>query len=184
MKQMGIALHNRASEKGNFGVGLEYQGLEMDGKQHYGRSLVPDPARLHGPGRPGGQVQFPGRLGHAANLPLGDQKIDILICPSVLRERAKGPCDYAVPIAWDSTASTSVGLSGTENRQKKGRELLAPPVADGWSPPPNFTGTYPPPHPRGRREQDGLRHHGPVEDTGRPIDCVPAGSSASNGSAR
>ncbi|MBX7103163.1 MAG: DUF1559 domain-containing protein [Gemmataceae bacterium] len=183
MKQLGIALHNKNSEKGDFGVGLEYQRLELDGKQHYGRSIIPDLLAYMDQGALAAKYNYRADWDSAANLPLGDQKIDILICPSVPRERAKGPCDYAVAIAWDSTAMTGVGLTGNENRQKKGRGFWHHPW-EAWNPPPNFSGsTYPPTPPtRVADVEDGLAQTMVfVEDVGRPIYYV-AGSSASNGS--
>jgi prepilin-type N-terminal cleavage/methylation domain-containing protein/prepilin-type processing-associated H-X9-DG protein len=185
MKQLGVAYHNMLGEKGNFGVGLYYSRVESDNVQKYARSFVPDLLPYIEQGALASIYNYKAAWDSAANQAARTKVIPIMICPSAPRERLLASSDYAVAIAFDSTAATQSGLntSAREQLRPKGRGFFQHPW-DAYNPPPAQPNGRMPPTPPTRVEdvQDGLSTTMVlVEDVGRPYYYV-RGSSTANGS--
>jgi prepilin-type N-terminal cleavage/methylation domain-containing protein/prepilin-type processing-associated H-X9-DG protein len=178
MKQLGIALHNHNSERGNFGVGLEYSRVETDG-QHWSRSLIPGLLPFIEQSALASRYNMRENYNSANNLTLSKTNIDILICPSAPRDHKKdGGSDYPVAIAWGGTAASNAGISGNGPNGlpvrfwEKGRGFWQHPWSSGNKPTPTYASSIYPPTPKTRVEDvtDGMSSTIVlVEDVGRPF---------------
>ena len=169
MKQLGLAMHNYMTDKGNFGIGVDYARVEKNG-QHYSRSHVPQFLPYIEQGALASQYNYKANWDAGSNLSVGRRNIDILVCPSSPRDhRDNGGNDYAVPIAYNYTAATNSGLlTDAETVSPKGRGFWHHPF-DGYGIP--IPSNPPPPTPPTRVEDitDGMSTTiALVEDVGRP----------------
>lgn len=181
MKQLGVAMHNHNNDKGHFGIGVDYSRLEKDG-QHYSRSHVPQFLPYLEQTALASVYNYKLNYDAGTNAVTGKKHIDTLICPAALKDHKDfGGNDYAVPIAYNSTAATQSGLnSNAETVSPKGRGFWHHPF-DGYGIP--VPSSPPPPTPPTRVEQvtDGMSTTMVlVEDVGRPYQYV-RGPSATNG---
>jgi len=177
MKQIGLGMHNKNTETGDFGVAFEWSRTTVDGKQRYSHSYIVDLLPYIEQETLAAKYNYKMAWDVGSNAALTNKvDIPIFLCPSVPNDRTgKSVVDYAIGIMFDSTAGQMMGIGSSyaEECGPKARGFWFHPFGDGINPlypagSNNTTAITPPTRPED--VVDGMAQTIVlVEDAGRPV---------------